>query len=86
MKSGIYVISNCLNRKFYIGSSKDIDKRIMQHISRLIKGSHRNGHLQKAFDKYSAREIKEKYFPNISSKTIWNIMHNKRWKHLKEKL
>lgn len=50
MESGIYKIS--CNDKYYIGSSKDINKRWKRHINDLKSNRHVNIHLQRAFDKY----------------------------------
>ena len=49
---GVYKITNSVNGKFYIGSSKDIGGRWRQHRSDLHKGKHHNIHLQRAWDKY----------------------------------
>lgn len=32
MKSGIYKITNLVNKKIYIGQSKNIEERLSQHI------------------------------------------------------
>ncbi len=54
--SGIYAIRNIITNKLYIGKSKDIYKRLHQHLSD-IKHDHRNHnenpYLLKAFKKYS---------------------------------
>lgn len=52
MKKGIYKIICLGNNKFYIGSSKNIEKRISNHIKRLKKNSHINEFLQNAWNKY----------------------------------
>lgn len=52
MVSGIYKIVNKINRKFYIGSAKNINKRWKRHLTALQSGKHENIHLQRAFDKY----------------------------------
>lgn len=52
MKSGIYVITNCANGKEYVGRTKDLEKRELQHWRSLQNGSHVNNHLQKAYSKY----------------------------------
>lgn len=52
MKSGIYQILNTVNGKKYIGSSKDVVKRLGGHKNTLKKGTHSNSHLQSAFKKY----------------------------------
>lgn len=52
MKSGIYTIENILNKKKYIGSAINIDKRWYQHRYTLNNGTHDNSHLQRAWNKY----------------------------------
>ena len=50
--SGVYQIRNKINNKVYVGSSKDISQRWLQHISGLKNNKHRNQHLQYAWNKY----------------------------------
>lgn len=49
-KSGVYVIINENNYKFYIGSSNDINHRFSCHFSELRNNDHGNEHLQNAFN------------------------------------
>lgn len=52
-RSGIYVIQNNANSKKYVGKSKNIYKRIMQHITQLnTKNKNENRHLINAWHKY----------------------------------
>jgi len=51
-KSGIYKILNIKNNKFYIGSSKDLNKRWIQHKSNLKNNNHINVILQRSWNKY----------------------------------
>lgn len=51
-KSGVYQIVNESNGMIYIGSSKNMHTRIIQHKSDLRNGRHKNPKLQNAFDKY----------------------------------
>lgn len=48
--SGVYCITNSINGKVYIGISIDIKDRWRHHLAKLRKGTHANGHLQRAFD------------------------------------
>ena len=50
--SGIYSITNKINNKIYIGSSKDVYGRWVQHENELSKNKHHNFHLQNAWNKY----------------------------------
>lgn len=50
--TGIYKITNIKNDKFYIGStSESFLKRWNHHINSLRRGTHKNMHLQSAFNK-----------------------------------
>jgi group I intron endonuclease len=48
--SGIYCLHNTLNNKFYIGSTKNIQKRKKAHFYDLKKGKHSNDYLQAAYN------------------------------------
>lgn len=53
--SGIYSITNKVNKKRYIGSSKNIHLRWDQdHVPSLNNGTHENRHLQSAWNKYGS--------------------------------
>lgn len=52
MKSGIYKIENIINKKVYIGQSKNISHRFSCHKHELNKSIHPNHHLQRAWNKY----------------------------------
>lgn len=58
MKSGIYKILNTVTGKFYIGSAVDIVKRWREHSYFLNHSSHKNKHLQYAWDKYCSVSFK----------------------------
>lgn len=49
---GVYKITNILNGDCYIGSSFDCIKRLNNHKSYLKCNTHRNAHLQRAYNKY----------------------------------
>lgn len=50
--SGIYCIRNTENNKEYIGSTKNLCKRITAHRNALHAGTHHSPHLQRAFHLY----------------------------------
>lgn len=52
---GIYMITNMINGKRYIGSSYNLSKRKSTHLWALRKGVHVNRHLQSAFDKHGEK-------------------------------
>ena len=52
MTIGTYVITNTLNNRMYFGSSKNIEKRCIRHLSDLKCHRHCNRYLQSAYDKY----------------------------------
>lgn len=52
MTIGIYAIVCNPTGKMYIGQSRSIRKRKSDHVKSLLKGSHYNEYLQRAFDKY----------------------------------
>lgn len=51
-KSGVYKITNNLNDKIYIGSSKNIRKRFDNHMKDLVNDRHGCKHLQNFFNKH----------------------------------
>lgn len=52
MTIGIYMIENKINNKIYIGQSKNIEKRLKEHIKKLNRNIHENEHLNKSWLKY----------------------------------
>lgn len=59
LTTGIYKITNIKNNKFYIGStSESFLKRWNHHINSLRRGTHKNAHLQNAFNKYGENSFK----------------------------
>lgn len=54
---GIYAIRNCLDERFYIGSTIDFYKRYNDHLRLLRKGTHANKHLQAFSNKYGIDKL-----------------------------
>ena len=52
MTCGIYLISNLINNKIYVGQSINIEKRWTQHKRELRNNIHENKRLQNAWNKY----------------------------------
>lgn len=57
MESGIYIITNLIDNKIYIGRSKEYKKRLKYHYRLLKLGNHPNEHLQNAVIKYGIRNF-----------------------------
>jgi group I intron endonuclease len=53
-KCGIYCITNSINNKIYIGSSKNIYHRLKRHYSELTRGTHANKYLQNSYLKHGS--------------------------------
>lgn len=51
---GVYVGTCLVNNKRYVGSSKKALKRIGEHKAALARGTHINGYLQNAYNKYGS--------------------------------
>lgn len=55
---GIYCIENKVDNKKYVGSSKNITRRLKYHHKSLLKSNkHWNGHLQSAWNKYGSENF-----------------------------
>jgi group I intron endonuclease len=52
MESGVYMIKNTQNGKVYIGSSKNVNKRWIEHKYMLNNNTHKNAYLNNAWLKY----------------------------------
>jgi group I intron endonuclease len=52
VQSGIYKITNKINKKYYIGSACDLYKRYKEHNSALISNRHHNKQLTRFVNKY----------------------------------
>jgi len=52
MKSGIYKITNIVNKKIYIGQSVNLKSRLRGQLYNLRSGNHINTYLQRSFNKY----------------------------------
>jgi group I intron endonuclease len=51
-KHGIYRIVNNINKKYYIGSTNDLNKRMNAHTCELSINKHHSIHLQRSYNKY----------------------------------
>ncbi len=57
MNSGIYKIANKVTGDFYIGSTKNFEKRFKEHVSSLKNKRHVNTILQKVHNKYGIEKL-----------------------------
>ena len=75
---GIYIITNAINGKFYIGSSSDIQQRFYNHKSKLLNKTHVNLHLQNSVNKHGFENFKFQVlancpFENLDSLEQWYV-------------
>lgn len=47
--NGVYVIEHPSSKKFYVGSTTDLESRTIRHVLDLTRGRHANHFLQKAY-------------------------------------
>lgn len=57
ISSGVYAIKNNLNGKYYIGSSKNIEKRCLSHIRMLESNRHHSYKLQNAWNECPDKSV-----------------------------
>lgn len=50
-KPGVYCLVSESTEEVYVGSTVDLNRRCIQHLSGLTNGQHPNGNLQRAFDR-----------------------------------
>ena len=86
MEAGVYLISNSVNGKCYVGSTIHLDQRRKEHFSRLANNKHVNAHLQNAFNKYgiiynSLKEASEK--TGVKYNTIQKRLKNPNYYYVK---
>ena len=70
---GIYKIVNINNNKYYLGSSKHIERRFKEHINLLNKNKHHCKHLQNAWNLYGKEDFKFIVIENLSNLEIDKI-------------
>jgi group I intron endonuclease len=72
-KSGIYKIVNKIDGKYYVGSSKSIKKRWIEHKRRLINNDHHNDHLQNTFNKHGFDKFDFMIIESVDIKNLKDI-------------
>lgn len=73
MKIGIYKITNQINGKIYIGSSKDLSRRKKDHFRLLKKGNSHSIILQRAVNKYNIDNFKFEIIVECSEELLFTI-------------
>jgi predicted GIY-YIG superfamily endonuclease len=71
--SGIYKIINKTNGKYYVGSSRNIEKRWNTHKRSLRKNNHHNEYLQRAWNKYGENAFDFVIVELIPKISLFNI-------------
>ena len=51
-KPGVYVITNVINKKIYVGETTNLESRLIEHLRRLLSKRHVNEYLQNAVNLY----------------------------------
>ena len=73
MDIGIYKIVNKINGDFYVGSSKNINKRWGQHLMKLKNNKHQNMILQRSWEKYGEDNFNFEIVENCSVENLLEI-------------
>ena len=60
---GVYLIRNKTNNRAYIGSSKNVKRRLSQHFSYLKTGTHSNKTLQSDYSMVGRKSFEIKFYP-----------------------
>lgn len=77
--SGIYMIKNKVNGKFYIGSSVNLHNRKNQHWARIRNGSHSNKTLIKSFKKYGEDSFEFIIIENVITNEFKYLIEREQW-------
>lgn len=64
---GIYTVTNTVSGTVYVGQAMNIRKRWEAHRSTLDNGKHRNGYLQRAWNKYGAAAFRFEVILDLSA-------------------
>jgi len=70
IKSGVYKILNTKNRKVYVGSAIDLNRRRIRHFSQLKHNCHHNQYLQRAYNKFGKSAFKFEIIEYVEKKLL----------------
>lgn len=70
MPGGIYQITNQINGKRYVGSTRSLKKRRSRHFSALRRGEHHNRFLQRAFNKHGKAAFSFQVLEHTDSESL----------------
>jgi len=68
--SGIYLITNAINGKVYVGSAIDVASRISCHKSLFKSGTHHNKHLRSAVQEYGIKNFTFELWEKCAEKNL----------------
>jgi group I intron endonuclease len=77
-KSGVYAWVNLVNRKVYVGSSRNIHKRRSEHIRHLRQGRHHSCHLQAAWGLYGQEAFRFEVLERVDD-PLWLEARETAW-------
>lgn len=67
---GVYIISNTLDSRIYIGSATKFRRRFLDHKEMLRKGKHHSKHLQAFVDKYGVDQLEFNIVYECSNRSL----------------
>jgi group I intron endonuclease len=73
--SGIYTITNVINRKSYVGYTKNIVKRFDWHLCKLRNNKHSNSLLQRAWNKYGEENFEFEILEECDEEFLLALEH-----------
>jgi group I intron endonuclease len=79
---GIYELRCTQTNKVYIGSSKNVRRRIVEHVNHLKKNKHDNAYLQKAWNKYGEDSFSFNCIEPLPKKTSKSDIFKKEQEYL----
>jgi len=83
MNAGIYCIENIINKKVYIGQSKNVKRRLNKHKALLRMNKHHNAHLQYSYNKYGRENFSFRILEKTDDLKSLNELENKWIAHYK---